>query len=223
MTTKAQSQGSYYATLDMPNDPLLLEFTTQWEVPDDLPVANTSEGDFFLWNGIGPSNGGALIQPVLEWRDNHWSVKTVYTKDGSNYVWTPTNSRGGRGVRVSAGEVLTGFIRLERHQHNHYVYSSGFKDTKFQSTVASVTTTVPYNQLILCLEPYGNNVAEYPNQPYVEMKNINAKFEGAGNSQITSGGSWFMDHAPDHKRAIAVSGSVETDGISNGKVRFYFH
>ncbi|WP_163834944.1 hypothetical protein [Spartinivicinus ruber] len=217
MTTTAQSQGSYYAFLDMPNDPLLHEFTTQWVVPADLPQKNTSGGDFFLWNGIGPSSGVGLIQPVLEWRNGHWSVKTVHTT-GSNYTWTPTNSQNGRGIRVSAGEVLTAFIELKQHQQNRYVYSAGFKGDKFSSTIASVTTTVPYNQLILCLEPYGTDVSEYPNQPYVEMKNINATFEG----DIKSGGNWSMDSKESYKRAIPVSGSVVTDGISNGKVRFYF-
>ncbi|NRD75215.1 hypothetical protein HQQ94_18705 [Shewanella sp. VB17] len=213
MTSTAQ--GSYYASLDMPNNPLFKELKTTWQVP--VKPTKYDVNNIFIWNGIGPRSGGHIIQPVLDWNGTKWRTVLVHNVDG-NYLYSDY-------VDVEPGDMLTGFIRLNSHTANHYEYAAGFEGTAFAATHRTIVCPVPYNQLVQCLEPYSTDITTYPHQDFVSMANINAKFEAADGTEINRGGQWLMDNRASLKRNNVPSlknGIIVTDGINGGRIDFYF-
>jgi hypothetical protein len=86
-----------------------------WTVPKN-PTA--TGGVVFLWNGIEPSSGGVVMQPVLQWGaagvgshggelgGNYWVIASWLAHD------TTANSYHSPGERVSPGDLIQGETQI---------------------------------------------------------------------------------------------------------------
>jgi len=94
-------------------------FTATWTVPD-APATNHGQ-TIFLWNGIEPTSGAAVLQPVLRW--NHsvgsWDLASWYVlSSGEAYHSTF--------VPTSSGTEVTGVMTMTSSSGGSFDYASSF-------------------------------------------------------------------------------------------------
>lgn len=230
-TLPKKIQGSYLTMLNIAENIVLQSFSASWVVPLNL---SESYGDqpFYIWNGVCSREHAQIIQPVLAWNRggkhskdyvDGWVINVIDSID-EHYVYHSS-------IRVSPGDRVTGFVKLisqslDTHGRLIYTYVSGFEGNDYHSSQVQLSSLLPMNQLIICLEPWKrSSIIGYPDQDYVAITDINAKFSDSNGEQVSSGGQWIMiDQLPFYKRNTpsGYNGVVITDGIKNGEVRFYF-
>jgi len=92
-----------------------LDFITSvWYVPSD---PDSDGGLVFLFNGIEPSGGAAIIQPVLQWGvsaiggGNYWAIAPWYV-DGGGHFAGPLET-------VSAADQINGYVFAQSQSGNN--------------------------------------------------------------------------------------------------------
>jgi hypothetical protein len=163
----------------------ITRFATTWTVPP-APALEASQL-IYLFNGIEPSDGQAILQPVLQWGDSGTD------KDGQNRTgpfWTAASWLVGGPdgsaihtphVRVNSGDVLVGVITLTAQSGAGFEYAC-----EFEGLAGTSMTTQPISELAWCVEtleayelqgnqapPYDlNDAAEYPLSNSVTFSSI---------------------------------------------------
>ncbi|WP_163833513.1 hypothetical protein [Spartinivicinus ruber] len=233
--------GSYLAMIAVPENYSLKYFEATWQVPQFPDPDAYGTDPFYIWNGVCPRKGSQIIQPVLAWQRGGrgskddlpgWVVNVVDNIDGS-YI------NHDHHLPVKPGETVTGFIQFEsvavhpKEGRTEYTYLVGFKgdvpDQKdyFTPTQIKLVTPVPYDNPILCVEPWKKgSVDGYPNQDSVAMTNIIVEFyDNISEQRVSSGPHWqFITKGDDHRKPTPSNrnGEIISDSINGGEVRFYF-
>jgi hypothetical protein len=79
----------------------LWEFNAYWHVPSSPPSPESGTVDF-LFNGIEPSTGGAIVQPVLEWNQrgsDRWTGSAWAVSGGDSYHSDPIDASVGDRIK----------------------------------------------------------------------------------------------------------------------------
>jgi hypothetical protein len=201
---------------------LITRFATTWTVPP-MPVAEASQL-IYLFNGIEPANGQAILQPVLQWGDcgadadgqnrtgPFWTIASwLVGGPEDSAIHTPH-------IRVDPGDELVGLITLVSQTNQGFSYNC-----EFQGIEGTTLPTGPISELVWCvqtLEAYelkGN--PNLPNPPYdlyssleypprsVTFGSINITIDGPSPS-----GSWHVQNL------VSVYGeqTIVTKNTSNG-------
>ena len=146
-------------------------FTTTWTVPR---APRTSSGQvIFLFNGIEPSDGSHILQPVLQWGvsaaggGSFWSIASWYVGSGGDALHTSL-------VRVNEGDVLVGVMTLDSRSGNSFTYTSSFQGR------AGTSLTVQNNPELTwasqTLEAYSvTTCSDYPATDTTPMTAINIR------------------------------------------------
>jgi hypothetical protein len=98
--------------------------TSTWYVPSN-PTQNG--GTVFLFNGLEPDGGGAIIQPVLQWGPsaigggNYWGIAPWYVDGGTVVAHGPLE-------RVSAGDEIVGYVYSTSENGRNINWANGITD-----------------------------------------------------------------------------------------------
>jgi hypothetical protein len=120
----------------------IVYFITAWPVPN-LPTTTTDGQTIFFFNGLGPSNGGSIAQPVLQWGlsaagdANGWGIANWY-------VWGDNDHAISDLITVQPGTPLEGAITYTGQN------STGSYD--YTSTFYNLTTNTAYDNTLTIIE-----------------------------------------------------------------------
>ncbi|KAF9266520.1 hypothetical protein L218DRAFT_72665 [Marasmius fiardii PR-910] len=133
------------------------EFVTTWTVPPNPPANNGQL--LYLFNGLEPDTGTAILQPVLQWGFSpagggpYWAVSNWYVSDKTTYWSTLQN--------VTVGQSLQGVIkRTAQNADGTFNYVSEF--TNIPGT-ATLTNSPELTWAFETLEAYSvSATSDYP-------------------------------------------------------------
>ena len=142
-------------------------FTTIWKVP---PAPVTYAGQtLFQFNSIEPSSYDSILQPVLQYGPSsagggkYWSVASWYVT-GSSAFYSSL-------VTVTAGQKLTGVIKLASHSGASYNYTCTF--TGIAGTNFSMKNIAELTWCTETLEVYSvDQCSEFPHTSFSKMYGI---------------------------------------------------
>lgn len=204
----------------------ITRFVSTWTVPD-APATQGSQL-VYLFNGIEPSDGQTILQPVLQWGDSgadedsqnrtgaFWTVASwIVGGPDDSAMHTPHR-------RVSPGDVLVGVIELNNQSSAGFLYSC-----EFQGIDGTTLLTSPIAELVYCVEtleayelqgshtpPYDlDSVSEYP-AASVTFGNIEVVTNAPGPA-----GSWNPHNIVTN---YAEQTSIAQDSTLNGEVVISF-
>jgi hypothetical protein len=147
-----------YAYWDNSDKLLITSFTTTWTVPD-VPATDNGQS-IYLFNSIEPTNGGGIIQPVLQWGPSkagggsYWAVVSWYITGNQAYSTAP--------VPVSPGDSLKGIIALTGGSSDvGYDYATSFSDIPYTTLI--VTGSIELIWVAEVVESYSvTSSSDYP-------------------------------------------------------------
>ena len=184
-------------------------FTTTWTVP---PAPLTYDDQtLFQFNSIEPNSGNAILQPVLQYGPSaaggagYWAVASWYVT-GNNAYFSSL-------VPVSAGQSLTGVIKLSSHTGTRYNYTCAF--TGISGTNFSMKNIAQLTWCTETLEVYGvDQCSEFPNTAYSQMSGIKL-LTGTKTPSV----NWSPTNAA---TSCGVQTTIVTNGGSDGVVDIYY-
>jgi len=123
-------------------------FSTRWVVP---PAPSTDNGQLiYMFNGIEPSAGNFILQPVLQWGTSnagggsYWSITNWFVGSDGSAVYKALST-------VNPGDVIRGVMTLTGHSGSDFSYLSafdGFSSADLQ--VTDVDQLVWANEALEC-------------------------------------------------------------------------
>ena len=119
-------------------------FSATWTVPD-APVKDDGQ-NIYLWNGIEPTSGAAVLQPVLEWEDKTWTIASWYVLSSGTFYLSST-------VPTSSGTEITGVVTMVSSSGSSFDYTASF--TGIPDTELPVKGVSELKWAMVMLEPYG--------------------------------------------------------------------
>jgi hypothetical protein len=184
-------------------------FTTIWTVP---PIPSTYDGQtLFQFNSIEPNSGNSILQPVLQYGPSSagggkfWAVASWYVT-GNNAYYSSL-------VTVTAGQKLTGVIKLSSHTGTKYSYTCAF--TGISGTNFSMKNIPQLTWCTETLEVYGVDLcSEFPNTALSQMSGINVRTK-AGTPSVT----WGISNV---STSCGVQTTVVTNGATSAAVDIYY-
>jgi len=192
------------------------EFKTSWTVPS-LPKSPNNTSTLYLWNGLQPNSGSAILQPVLAWHPGatSWCVSCWYSKDGHQYF-------EGNRVLVDPGDSIEGRIVYLRNNGSAFTYRMEFTGERFTSTTMTVDMPFAMNMLMVCFEPYANDYRQLPPDPLVKMHNISVSLlRYSKNYPVVTNIDWYF-----WNNGIVTPSGINGKIVSNlnlsGEIDFYF-
>ena len=136
----------------------LTQFCSGWQVPK--PPTAQDDQVIYLFNGLQPPGGYAILQPVLQWGVSaagggaYWSIASWYVVSSGPSFHT-------NAVPVDVDEVLLGKITLTNRQGAFFSYNcqfSGYPQTELN--------IVNYPELSCCFEALeAYSMTQCPNYP----------------------------------------------------------
>ncbi|KAG7089853.1 hypothetical protein E1B28_011497 [Marasmius oreades] len=177
-------------------------FVTTWVVPPN-PATNHGQ-TIFLFNGLEPDTGSAILQPVLQWGPSaagggaSWQIATWYV--GATTFFTTLQS-------VSVGQSLQGIIqRSAQNADGTFNYVSSFAGSSGVALSNSPELTWAFETL----EAYGVTTAsDYPTGC--------TAFSGISMSTV-NGATAPVSWSTINDDADGVHTTINVNGGSNGKV-----
>ncbi|KAF9266679.1 hypothetical protein L218DRAFT_941853 [Marasmius fiardii PR-910] len=133
------------------------DFVTTWTVPPNPPA---NDGQLlYLFNGLEPDSGTAILQPVLQWGQSpagggaYWAVSNWYVSDRTSY-WSTLQT-------VAVGQTLQGVIqRTAQNSDGTFNYQSGFTNIP---GVTTLTNSPELTWAFETLEAYSvSSASDYP-------------------------------------------------------------
>jgi hypothetical protein len=215
---------SYAGWLNETDNPITL-FQTAWKVP--LAPATEASQLIYLFNGIEPSDGSVILQPVLQWGDSGPDEDDVQR---TGPFWTVASWSVGIDahhtphVRVNPGDLLIGVMALSGQADGQFSYTcqfQGIDGTNHTLTVASQlvwcsVTLEAYEIGSTATPPYDLNAAsEYPaggptvfQDINIQTGTVNPAIEWNRNDVVTT----FGEHT-----------QIESNSATDGQVDIYYN
>jgi hypothetical protein len=178
----------------------ITKIVATWQVP---PAPTNQEGQIiFIFNGLEsisrPSAPGGIVQPVLQWTNAGWAIRSWYLTadfDPVTYPQLPDPNRAvgqdhlgdenrcySKAVTVMAGDTITGTVEGGRDVSGKYNYVCSLaRNNQPQSDTVLSLTDIPEPVYAVCaVESYGINVnppnADYPADP-ITMSSIDLQVQ----------------------------------------------
>ncbi|KAJ7116808.1 hypothetical protein C8R43DRAFT_960836 [Mycena crocata] len=174
----------------------ITSYTSTWKVP--LTPETDHDQLLYYFNALACPN--LLLQPVLRYWVDGWTVASWFLTPTANYVTTS--------VAVQVGQVLTGAMTQVKHNTTSYSVTSAF--TGIAATLLNGTASEPvYDAYASALEQYSTktNSLDYP-AGTMRIDKITLKFAGTAPA-ITYG---VNNYQPD----IGTT-TITTNGITGAK------
>ncbi|KAH9482096.1 hypothetical protein JR316_0004191 [Psilocybe cubensis] len=183
-------------------------FTSTWTVPD-IPQSITGQ-TIFIFNGLEPSVGDAILQPVLQWGPsaagggNYWSIASWWVGPAGVFYTTP--------LGVTVGSSLTGVMTLESittpNGVTTYNYNSVFSGFPLSSLSISSTRELPL--AFEALEIYNTQSATGLPRGRTEMRDIDIVRRDGSRPSV----SWV----PTSNSANGFGVQIVANGVPHGRV-----
>jgi len=196
---------SYYTSASLSG---IQSLSTNWLVPN-FPLDTINPVTIFYWNAL---DGGAL-QPVLQYDQGYGNAYTL-----ANWYFTDGNYFHGTFIPVTPGTSLTGVITFVSNPNDTtWNYKESF--TGYPTGDVNIVRTTEATDPALCLEAYTQNLAQWPNQPYMAFTNIDVTMRsGTPPATLTwTAGGGSVPVTPSGLNTVIVNNST-----TNGEVDMYF-
>lgn len=197
--------GSYYTSASLSG---IKSLSTNWLVPN-FPLDTTNPVTIFYWNAL---DGGAL-QPVLQYDQGYGNAYTI-----ANWYFTAGNYFHGTFIPVTPGTSLQGVITFVSNPNDTtWNYKESF--TGYPAGDVNIVRTTEADDPAMCLEAYTQDLAQWPNQPYMAFTNIDVTMRsGTPPATLTwTAGGGSVPVTPSGLNTVIVSNSS-----TNGEVDMYF-
>lgn len=197
--------GSYYTSASLSG---IQSLSTNWLVPN-FPLDTTSPVTIFYWNAL---DGGAL-QPVLQYDQGYGNAYTL-----ANWYFTAGNYFHGTFIPVTPGTSLQGVITFVSNPNDTtWNYKESF--TGYPTGDVNIVRTTEADDPALCLEAYTQDLAKWPNQPYMAFTAIDVTMRsGTPPATLTwTAGGGSVPVTPSGLNTVIVNNSS-----TNGEVDMYF-
>jgi hypothetical protein len=185
------------------------KFSTNWRVPS--PPQTFTGQTLFLFNGIEPASFDSILQPVLQYGGSaagggmYWAVASWYVTSSTSFV--------SQLVQVSAGQLLTGIMRLVSENNPEFSYSCQFKG--INGTNLSINNIAQLMWCVETLEVYGvTECSDFPNTPFTKFSRINIRNEGTVPAM-----SWTIGN---NQTDCGVQTTIVTNGALNAAADVYY-
>jgi hypothetical protein len=163
----------------------------------------------FYWNAL---DGGA-IQPVLQYDQGYGNAYTI-----ANWYFTDGQYFHGTFVPVTPGTALQGVITFVSNPNDTtWNYKEAF--TGYPTANVNIVRTTEATSPALCLEAYTQNLAQWPNQPYMAFTGIDVTMR-SGTPPATlawTAGGGSVPVTPSGYNTVIVNNSA-----TDGEVDMYF-
>ena len=200
-----RDEGSYYTSASLSG---IQSLSTKWLVPN-FPLDTVNPVTIFYWNAL---SGGAL-QPVLQYDQGYGNAYTL-----ANWYFTEGQYFHGTFIPVTPGTSLQGVITFVSNPNDTtWNYKESF--TGYPTGDVNITRTTEATDPALCLEAYTQNLAQWPNQPFMQFTNIDVTMRtgSAPDSLQWTPGGGSVPVTPSLLNTVVVSNSA-----TNGEVDMYF-
>ncbi|KAF9266531.1 hypothetical protein L218DRAFT_996706 [Marasmius fiardii PR-910] len=182
------------------------QFWSSWVVPPN-PATNRGQ-TVFLFNGLEPDPGNAILQPVLQWGPSaagggaFWQVATWYVSDTTTFFTSLVN--------VNVGQNLQGILEITaQNGDGTFNYLSGFANI---GSGVALSNSPELTWAFETLEAYGIQT------PATDYPTGCTQFNGIGLT-TTDGGFGAVSWAVFNDGADGLSTTVNTNGANgNGAV-----
>jgi hypothetical protein len=196
---------SYYTSASLSG---IKTLSTTWLVPN-YPLDTVSPTTIFYWNAL---DGGG-IQPVLQYDQGYGNAYTI-----ANWYFTQGQYFHGTFVPVTPGTSLTGVITFVSNPNDTtWNYKEAF--TGYPTANVNIVRTTEAVDPAICLEAYTQDLAYWPNQPYMAFTGIKVTMR-SGNPPSTlawTAGGGSVPVTPSGLNTVIVNNSS-----TNGEVDMYF-
>lgn len=196
---------SYYTSASLTG---IKSLSTNWLVPD-FPLDTVNPVTIFYWNAL---DGGAL-QPVLQYDQGYGNAYTI-----ANWYFTDGQYFHGTFVPVTPGTALQGVITFVSNPNDTtWNYKEVF--TGYPTADVNIERTTEATSPAICLEAYTQNLAQWPNQPYMAFTDIDVTMRsGTPPATLTwTAGGGSVPVTPSGYNIVIVNNSS-----TDGEVDMYF-
>ncbi|TDW95864.1 RICIN domain-containing protein [Dinghuibacter silviterrae] len=200
-----RDEGSYYTSASLSG---IQSLSTNWLVPN-FPLDTVNPVTIFYWNAL---DGGAL-QPVLQYDQGYGNAYTL-----ANWYFTEGQYFHGTFIPVTPGTSLQGVITFVSNPNDTtWNYKESF--TGYPAGDVNITRTTEATDPALCLEAYTQNLAQWPNQPFMQFTSIDVTMRSgpAPDSLHWTPGGGSVPVTPSLLNSVVVNSSA-----TNGEVDMYF-
>jgi hypothetical protein len=139
-----------------------------------MPPVMESDQLIYLFNGLEPTSGYTILQPVLQWGlspaggGNYWAITNWYVSASGDYFC-------GSLITVNPGDTLQGVMQLTSVSSNTYSYHSFFTGYPTGCDLQVNNLTEQLTDAYETLEVYNTDDFEYPADTVVKMYDIQLK------------------------------------------------